>query len=242
MVKKSGSTRLKRQMAPKFWDIKRKDSPFILGPRPGPYSKTKCYSIGVVIRDVLRLCSNLNEAKRILNSGQIKVDGKIRRDMRFGIGIMDVVEIVPNGVSYRMVPKGSKLLVPTQTTEKSLKLLKITSKVSYRGNKIQYGFHDGKTLISDNRDMKVGDSCLVTIPEINIEQHIKFETGCNILVVQGENAGKIGKVEEIKDGMFSLPKRVVLTLDEKTVELPVGIVMPVGVEKPVLEVLVNDRN
>jgi len=193
-----------------------------------------------LIRDVLHLCSNLTEAKRILNSGQIKVDGKIRRDGRFGVGIMDVVEIVPNGVAYRMVPKGSKLLVPTQTTEKSLKLLKITSKVSYRGNKIQYGFHDGKTLISDNKDMNVGDSCLVTIPEINIKQLIKFETGCSILVVQGENTGKIGKVEEIKDGMFSLPKRVVLTLDEKTVELPVGIVMPVGVEKPVLEVLVNE--
>lgn len=39
MVKKSGSTKLKRQMAPKFWDIKRKESPFILAPRPGPYAK-----------------------------------------------------------------------------------------------------------------------------------------------------------------------------------------------------------
>ncbi len=240
MVKKSGSTKLKRQMAPKFWDIKRKESPFILAPRPGPYSKTKCYSMGVLIRDVLHLCSNLTEAKRILNSGQIKVDGKIRRDGRFGVGIMDVVEIVPSGMAYRMVPKGSKLLVPVQTTEKTIKLLKITSKVSLRGSKIQYGFHDGKTLISDNKDMNVGDSCLVTIPIMNIEQHIKFENGCNILVVQGENAGKIGKVEEIKDGMFSLPKRVVLTIDEKTVELPVDIVMPVGVEKPVLEVLVNE--
>jgi len=40
--------------------------------------------------------------------------------------------------------------------------------------------------------------------------------------------------------MFSLPKRVVLTLDEKTVELPVDIVMPIGFEKPVLEVLDNE--
>jgi small subunit ribosomal protein S4e len=227
-------------MAPKFWDIKRKESPFILAPRPGPYAKTKCYSAGVLIRDVLNLCSNMTEAKRILNSGQIKVDGKTRRDGRFGVGIMDIVEIVPSGIAYRMVPKGSKLLVPSQTTEKTLKLLKITSKVSSRGNKIQYGFHDGKSLLSENKDMNVGDSCLVTIPSINIEQHIKFENGCSILVVQGENAGKIGKVEEIKDGMFSLPKRVVLTLDEKTVELPVDIVMPVGIDKPVLEVLVDE--
>ena len=97
MVKKSGSTKLKRQMAPKFWHIKRKESPFILAPSPGPYAKTKCYPIGVLIRDVLHLCSNLTEAKENINSGQIKVDGKIRRDGRFGVGIMDVVEIVPSG-------------------------------------------------------------------------------------------------------------------------------------------------
>ena len=33
--------------------------------------------------------------------------------------------------------------------------------------------------------------------------------------------------------MFSLPKRVVVKLDEKTVELPVDIVMPVGIDKPI---------
>ena len=60
------------------------------------------------------------------------MDGKIRRDGRFGVGIMDVVEIVPSGMAYRMVPKGSKLLVPVQTTEKTIKLLKVTSKVSYQ--------------------------------------------------------------------------------------------------------------
>jgi small subunit ribosomal protein S4e len=73
---------------------------------------------------------------------------------------------------------------------------------------------------------------------MKIDKHIKFETGCFVLVVQGENAGKIGRVEEIKSGMFSLPKRVVLTFDEKTVELPVELIMPIGLDKPVLEVLI----
>lgn len=237
MVRKSGSTKLKRQMAPKFWEVKRKDSQFILAPRAGPYAKSKCYSLGILLRDILHLCTNLHEAKKILNSGQIKIDGKIRRDVRFGVGIMDVIEIASSGEAFRLIPKGSKLLVPSQTKEKAIKLIKITSKVSTKGNKIQYGFHDGKSLISDNKDMNVGDVCLVKIPDIKIENHIKFDVGCSVLVVQGENAGKIGRVEEIKNGMFSLPKRVVLTFDEKTVELPVNIVMPIGIEKPLLEVL-----
>jgi len=240
MVRKSGSTKLKRQKAPRFWDVRRKDSQFILGPRPGPYSKSKCYPLGVILRDVLHLSSNSNETKNILNSGLIKIDGIIRRDPRFGVGIMDVIEITANHEAFRMIPKGSKLLVPVKTKENKKKLLKITSKSSAKGGKIQYGFHDGKSLLQDNKEMKVGDVCLVSVPEMQIESHIKFENGCNVIVVQGENAGKIGRVEDIKEGLFALPKRVVLTFEEKTVELPVELIMPVGLDKPVLEVLNNE--
>jgi small subunit ribosomal protein S4e len=145
---------------------------------------------------------------------------------------MDIIEITRSNKAFRLIPKGSELLVPVETKENKLKLLKITSKTSTKGGKIQFGFHDGKSLLSENSDMKVGDVCLVTLPELKIDKHIKFDTGCYVLVVQGE------RVEEIKDGMFSLPKRVVLTFDEKTVELPVELIMPVGLDKPVLEVLV----
>ncbi len=238
MVKKSGSTKLKRQMAPNFWQIKRKGFPFALSVDPGPYAKDKSYPIGIILRDILHLCNTMHEAKLIMNSGQIKVDGIVRRDVHFGVGIMDVIEIVPNGETYRMIPKDFKILVPVKTREKDVKLLKITSKVTIKGNKIQYGFHDGKTLISDNKLMNVGDVCLVKIPKIQIQTHVKFDVGCKVLVIQGENAGKIGQVDEIKNGMFSLPKRTVIRFDDRSVEMPISIVMPVGNDSPILEVFV----
>lgn len=236
MVKKSGSTKLKRQMAPNFWQIKRKGFPFVLSANPGPYAKDKCYPIGILLRDVLHLCNTMQEAKMILNSGQIKIDGIVRRDIHFGVGIMDIVEIVPSGESYRLIPKDLKILVPVKTKEKGIKLLKITSKVSIKGNRIQYGFHDGKTLISEDKQMNVGDVCVVKLPNIEIQNHVKFDIGCTALVIQGENAGRIGKIDEIKNGMFSLPKRTVVQFDDRSVELPVNIVMPIGNDRPLLEV------
>jgi small subunit ribosomal protein S4e len=236
LVKKSGSKKIKRQMAPKFWQIKRKGFPFVLSANPGPYAKDKCYPIGILLRDILHLCNNMHEAKLAMKQGHIEIDGIVRRDVHFGVGIMDVINIVPSGESYRLIPKDLNVLVPIKTKEKDIKLLKITSKVSIKGNNIQYGFHDGKTLISDNKQMNVGDVCLVKLPKIEIIEHIKFETGSTVLVVQGENAGKIGKVTEIKNGMFSLPKRIVVQLDERSVDLPVNVVMPVGNDKPLLEV------
>ena len=236
MVKKSGSKKLKRQMAPKFWQVKRKGYPFILSASPGPYAKDKCYPIGIILRDVLHVCNSLHEAKMVMNTGLIQIDGITRRDVHFGVGIMDVINIIPNGESYRLIPKDLNVLIPVKTKEKDIKLLKITSKVTIKGNKLQYGFHDGKTLISDNKQMSVGDVCLVKVPQIEIRDHIKFDTGSTVLIIQGENAGKIGKIIEIKNGMFSLPKRAVVEFEERSVELPIDIVMPIGSDKPILEV------
>jgi small subunit ribosomal protein S4e len=236
LVKKSGSKKLKRQMAPKFWQVKRKGFPFILSAKPGPYAKDKCYPIGIILRDVLNVCNNLHEAKMVMNSGLIQIDGITRRDVHFGVGIMDVINIIPNGDSYRLIPKDLNVLIPIKTKEKDVKLLKITSKVSIKGSKLQYGFHDGKTLISDDKQMNVGDVCLVKLPKIEIADYIKFDTGSTVLIIQGENAGKIGKIIEIKNGMFSLPKRAVVEFEERSVELPVDIVMPIGNDKPILEV------
>jgi len=236
LVKKSGSKKLKRQMAPKFWQVKRKGFPFILSANPGPYAKDKCYPIGIILRDVLNVCNSLHEAKMVMNSGLIQIDGITRRDVHFGVGIMDVINIIPNGDSYRLIPKDLNVLIPIKTKEKDVKLLKITSKVSIKGSKLQYGFHDGKALISDDKQMNVGDVCLVKLPKIEIADYIKFDTGSTVLIIQGENAGKIGKIIEIKNGMFSLPKRAVVEFEERSVELPVDIVMPIGNDKPILEV------
>jgi small subunit ribosomal protein S4e len=126
--------------------------------------------------------------------------------------------------------------IAIEEAEKGLKLIKITSKTSIRGKKIQYGFHDSKTLISD-QNLKVGDSCVVSLPAVkNITSPIAFEKGATALIITGENAGAVGKIEDIQDGVFSLPKRALVSFDDKSVELPVEMVMVVGSDRPVIRV------
>jgi small subunit ribosomal protein S4e len=36
--------------------------------------------------------------------------------------------------------------------------------------------------------------------------------------------------------MFSLPKRTIVNFDDRSVELPIDIVMPIGIDSPLLEV------
>jgi small subunit ribosomal protein S4e len=203
---------------------------------PGPHPGKRAYPLGMVLRDVLKVASTGHEADRILKAGKVKVDGVIRRDPNFAIGLMDVLEPAM-GQAYRMVPKNGVSLSPIaiEEAEKGLKLIKITSKTSITGKKTQYGFHDSKTLISD-QNLKVGDSCVVSLPAVNIISHIAFEKGATALIITGENAGAVGKIEDIQDGVFSLPKRALVSFDDKSVELPVEMVMVVGSDRPVIKV------
>src|SRR5919109_2132115 len=175
MGKKGGDTRIKRQMAPTFWDIKRKKSQFVLSVKSGSHSKDTAYPLGIFLRDILKLARTMHEAERIVNAGKVKVDGITIKDINFAVGLMDVIELIPTGQSYRLVPKNSELLIPLNINdyEKTQKIVKVTSKGTIKGKKLQYGFHDGKTLITDQKLM-VGDSCLIQIPETKINSHIKF--------------------------------------------------------------------
>lgn len=236
MGKKGGDTRVKRQISPNFWAIRRKQSQFVIRVNPGPHPKERAYPLGMVLRDVLNVASTGHEADRILKADKVKVDGIVRRDRNFAVGLMDVVELAM-GQAYRMVPKNSALLAPIaiEDAEKGIKLIKITSKTTITENKLQYGFHDSKTLISDQK-LKVGDTCVIDLPEVKISNKIAFEKGSTVLIITGENAGRLGRIEDIKDGIFSLPKRALVSFDDKSVELPVEMVMVVGTERPLIKV------
>lgn len=236
MGKKGGDTRVKRQLAPKFWDIKRKQSQFVVRVKPGPHPKLKSYPLGMVLRDLLKVASTMQEAKQVLTAGKIKVDGITRRDPNLAVGLMDVIEL-SSGQVFRMVPKDSMLLsaVEIAQSESALKLVRVTSKSTIKGKKLQYGFHDGKTLTS-NDQLKVGDTCIIELPKVQIKSHIPFGKNTTALIVSGENAGHIGRIDDIKDGIFSLPKRALMSFEDRSVELPVEMVMVVGSDKPVIKV------
>jgi len=77
---------------------------------------------------------------------------------------------------------------------------------------------------------------LIQIPDQKILEVIKLEAGCQGLVTRGVNAGQIGKIETIEEGTFILPKRVVLVLGERKIEIPADIIMAIGKEEPIIQI------
>ena len=237
MVSISGSKKLKRQMAPQFWGITRKDKRFIITVKPGPHKKNHAIPSAVFLRDMLKIVTSLREAKTSIYSGKIKVDGVIRKSLHHAIGLMDVVELENVADIYRLVPTEDKLLRPIKInkSEKSKKLVQVTSKTTINKNKQQIGFHDGRSMISDTK-VSVGDSCLMQIPDQKILDVIKLETGSQGLVIRGNNAGQTGNIEKIEKGTFILPKRVILALKDRKIEIPADIIMPIGKKEPIIQI------
>ncbi|WP_371504910.1 30S ribosomal protein S4e [Nitrosopumilus adriaticus] len=237
MVSIAGSKKLKRQMAPQFWGINRKSKRFVITVKPGPHKKSHSVPSAVFLRDMLNIVTSLREAKSSIYSGKIKVDGIVRKSLHHAIGLMDVVELENVSEVYRLVPTEEKLLQPIKIneSEKSKKLVRVTSKTTINKGQTQIGFHDGRSIISDSK-VSVGDTCLIQIPEVKILEIIKLEVGSHGLVTRGNNTGKVGKIETIEEGTFILPKRVILALEDRKIEIPADIIMSIGKGEPVIQI------
>ena len=233
----AGSKKLKRQMAPLFWGINRKNKRFVITVRPGSHPKNRSIPTALLLRDVLNVVTTLREAKSVIYNGKVIVDGIIRKSLHHSIGLMDVIELQGISDVYRLVPTHRHTLQPIkiETDEKSKKLVKVTSKTTIKGKKTQLGFHDGRTIIAEN-DVNVGDSCLIQIPEQKILDVIKLEKDSLVIVIKGANTGQIGHINNINEATFTLSKRINLTIDKKKFEMPSDLVIVIGKEKPVIQI------
>ncbi len=237
MVSIAGSKKLKRQMAPQFWGISRKTQRFVITVRPGPHKKEFSIPSAVFLRDTLKIVNTLREAKAAIYDGKVKIDGIVRKSLHQGIGLMDVVELQDVSDIYRLVPTDGKILKPVRIneSEKTKKIVRITSKTTIKNGKMQIGFHDGRSIISDIQ-VNVGDSCLIQIPDLKILKVLKLEKNAQVLVTRGINSGKIGEIETIEEGTFILPKRILLSLEGRKIEIPSDIVIVIGKEKPIIQI------
>ena len=233
----AGSKKLKRQMAPMFWGINRKEKRFVITVRPGSHPKNTSIPTAVLLRDVLKKVKTLREAKSSIYAGKVKVDGVTKKSLHHSIGLMDTIELEGTTDMYRLVPKDGRILVPIKinATEKSKKLVKGKSKTTIKGRKIQIGVHDGRSIITDT-NVNVDDTCLLQIPEQKILEIIKYEKNSQVIITNGINAGHIGSINEIKQGTFTLPKRISFLIDDKAIEIPANITMVVGKEKPLIQI------
>jgi len=214
---------MKRLSAPDFWPIKKKVKKFVIRPSPGPHKKNECIPLGVFIRDFLGHAQTLKEVKEILNKSLVKVDGIVRKEYKFPIGLMDVVSI---GNEFYLIFSTKKGIFPNKITENEAKtkLVQVSNKTIIKGNKIQLNLHDGKNMITDRKDIKTKDTLVISLADRKISNIYKFDKGAKAVVVKGNNRGVIGNIEKINNKLHL----VTLTTEKEKIDVPMKYIFIIG--------------
>jgi small subunit ribosomal protein S4e len=157
--------------------------------------------MGVILRDILGVAHNRREAKKILHSRQIMVDGRVETALGRGVGLMDVLTV--GGNNYRCVldTNGKLRYRPISAKKASSKICRVMGKTTISGGKTQLHLHDGRNLLFDsNPEYKSGDSVVISLPEQEIVSHHKFEEGALAYLTGGSHIGETATIKsyEIK--------------------------------------------
>jgi small subunit ribosomal protein S4e len=193
------------------------------------------------VRDLLQLTKTFNETEAVLARGAVRVDGKVCKDSKRPIGLMDVVEVPEVNVRTRALPVRRHLLRLQRISQKetNVKLCKIEGKSSVAKGNIQLHLHDGRTILLSVKDPKAapkenyrcGDSLLISVPDQAIRNHVPLKEGVTAIITGGIDTSFMGKLTRIDSatGLCAIEGA-----EGKTILTALHYVFPLGEDKPLV--------
>jgi small subunit ribosomal protein S4e len=189
-------THQKRLPAPKHYPIQRKQNTYVSTIK-GSRSSENAVPTVLVLRDILEYAETEKEAKEIVKNGDLLRNGEAVRDIKEGIGVLDVIEIPETEEVYRVIRKGKYLeFIAVEDSEKSAG--KVVGK-SVEGDDYVYRLHNGE-------NYRTGDefSTGSTLVFNGGVEEFELEEGAQVLVIDGKHAGETAELTEINErGMNS---------------------------------------
>lgn len=236
---------LKRFASPALWPIPKKAYRFTVRPVPGPHAIDESIPLLIIIRDILKHAETAKEARKIISNGEIIVDGRLIREPKFPVGIMDVISIPSTGEKYRVLPdpiKGLRLHNINEE-EANFKLCKIMNKTMVNGGNIQLNLHDGRNILikianpfKPEEDVyDTLDTLKIGLPNQEIQAHVKFKEGNQAIITGGKNRGLYGKIVSI-EGPVQRGHKTVLIEDENgnLIRTSMNYAFIIGEDKPLI--------
>ena len=226
------SKHLKRYVAPKTWNIKRKRRTYISKSSPGTHKIGMSLPLNVILRDILGYANSNREVKFILEKKQVTVDGIRRKDYRFPVGLFDVLSLNDVTDHFRVIldKKGKLDLVKISEGEKGIKLCRVKGKCVVKG-KVQLNLEGGRNILVKEAGYKTGDAVLIDLGKKNeIKQKIGLEKNVQVYLTGGKHIGQTGKVQDITDN------RVLCKAETgEVIETLKRDVFPIGKDKPLID-------
>lgn len=191
------SHHLKRLNMPRSWALPRKTSVWVTRPTPGSHSLEMCMPLVMIVRDVLGLAKSVREVRTILHNKLVRIDGRIVKDPRIGVGLMDVLTLGEQHFRCVLDQNGKLRYRQIAESDAGWKVCRIEGKTTIKGGKTQLSLHDGRCIIVDDANAySSGDSLKISLPGQDIIEHLSFTDGCASYLIGGSHVGNIAYVKE----------------------------------------------
>jgi len=184
----------------------------IWAPRPstGPHKMRECLPLSLILRNRLKYSLTRRETIMIVMRRHVEVDKKVRTDINYPAGFMDVIEIKDTNERFRLLydVKGRFVLHRIAEEETKFKLLRlqkkyVRSKASIGRNPLQTGqaatipavvTNDGRTIRYADPLWNVNDTVKFDLTTNKVIGHYKFDVGQVAMVTRGANVGRVGEI------------------------------------------------
>lgn len=234
---------LSRLAVPTAWPVSRKKTKWITRMMPGPHHSEGAIPLSVLLRDVLGYARTMKEIKLILNNNGVLLDKRARREYKYPVGLMDVVELPDLEEFYRVLydRRGFIIVKKISAKESNLKILKIVRKSAVKNGMIQLTFHDGRNIKLEKPNADVGDSVLFDVSKKSIIKFIPLDSGSLVYLSGGTHIGGFGTVKEIIKAKNLQKPKVVVAIGGVEYTTPVEYVFVVGKGKSELDLGVSNE-
>ena len=191
---------ISRLAAPRTWPIKKKGIKWITKPSPGPHKIELCMPLVMLLRDVLRLTHTTKESHVVLGRGTLLINGQRRTELKYPVGLFDVVSIPSLKKHYRVLlsKKGKLMLLPISESEAKLLPLKIRDKTMVPGGRLQLNFSNGWNMLIKKDTYTPRDVILFDLKAKKALKHIKMRPGVVAYVTSGRHVGQSALLVELK--------------------------------------------
>ncbi|MGA8302573.1 MAG: 30S ribosomal protein S4e [Thermoplasmata archaeon] len=204
--------RLKRRAAPRAWTIPRKGTKWVKRPGPGPHAQDQSIPLLLVLRDLRHVVESAREARILLRSGAVRVDGKVAKDLDRGLGLMDTLSFgAPLDSHFRVVKdrRGKLVLISIPAGEATVKIGRVRFKHAVRKGRVEVTLHDGRNLLVPSTSAyHVGDSLKLEVPSQKVVDHIPLAAGALAYVAGGTHVGELARVERVEVRNSSQPNLI----------------------------------
>lgn len=225
---------MKRLVAPRTWNIHRKERTFITMPNPGGHNQELGTSINTFLKEIVNVTRTTKESKFLLTKQEVLVNGRRIRDDKYAVGLFDLVKIPSINKNFRLIVNSTGTLAAKEVkVDENMTLQMVTGKSNIGKDKVQINLMSGRNILLGEKEangFKTGDSIIVTVPDNKIKHHVVRDKGVHVFIFTGKHVGKQGVLEDIQT------RTAKIKVGKDSIETNKKYIFVTGKEKPEVEV------